>query len=153
MRAFYADARQHRRLLTVLEQRLGHELLARAEAAKIAVAAGGDATIDLAPVEPGLQVALTEAQAVEAIAADLARIVATAVRTVADAGLQPGDVAAVYFTGGSTGLRLLAEQIRARFPAARAVTGDRFANVATKLKLHAARRYGTAVSSAAPAKR
>ena len=48
----------------------------------------------------------------------------------------------LHFTGGSTGLRLLAEQIRARFPAARAVAGDRFASVASGLGLHAARRYG-----------
>ena len=142
MRAFYGDARQHRRLMAVLERHLGHELLARAEAAKIAVAGGGAAPIDLAAVEPGLGVTVTEAQAVEAIGADLARITATAVRTVADAGLQPDDIAAVYFTGGSTGLRLLAEQIRARFPAARAVAGDRFASVASGLGLHAARRYG-----------
>ena len=142
MRAFYADARHHRRLMTVVDQRLGHDLVARAEAAKIAVAAGGDTAIDLAPVESGLAVAVTEAQAIDAIAVDLAHIVATADRTVADAGLQPADVDAVYFTGGSTGLRLLAEQIRARFPAARAVAGDRFASVARGLGLHAARRYG-----------
>jgi hypothetical chaperone protein len=148
MRACYAEPRHHARLMTVLETHLGHELLARAEAAKIAVAAGAGARIDLAPVEPGLAVALTEAQAAEAIRADLARIVATAVQTVADAGLAPQHVAAVYFTGGSTGLRLLAGQIAAQFPAARAVTGDRFASVATGLGLYAALRYGVASAAA-----
>jgi hypothetical chaperone protein len=54
MRAFYADARQHRRLMAVLDQHLGHDLLARAEAAKIAVAGGAAARIDLTPVDrPG----------------------------------------------------------------------------------------------------
>ncbi|MBK6865868.1 MAG: Hsp70 family protein [Ideonella sp.] len=144
MRAFYADARQHRRLMAVLDQHLGHDLLARAEAAKIAVAGGAAARIDLTPVEAGLALTLTEVQAVEAIAADLERIVAAAERTVADAGLAPQGIAALYFTGGSTGLRQLGVRLQAQFPAARAVAGDRFASVASGLGLHAARRYGGA---------
>ena len=45
MRSFYADPAQHRRLMSVVDQRLGHEALARAsEAAKIAVADGGAAS-------------------------------------------------------------------------------------------------------------
>jgi len=55
--------------------------------------------------------------------------------------LTPDDIAAVYFTGGSTGLRLLVEQIHARFPQAQAIAGDRFASVARGLGLEAARRY------------
>ena len=37
MRGFYADPRQHQRLMTVVTERLGHELAARAEQAKIDV--------------------------------------------------------------------------------------------------------------------
>ena len=152
MRAYYADARHHRRLMTVLERRLGHELLARAESAKIAVAVAGGAgaVIDLALIEPGLAVALGEAQAAQAIEDDLARIVAAALRSVADAGLTPADIAAVYFTGGSTGLRLLVDQIGSHFAHARAIAGDRFASVARGLGLEAARRYGAGGASAAP---
>jgi hypothetical protein len=40
MKAFYADPGLHRRLMTIAEERLGHGLLAQAEAAKIAVAEG-----------------------------------------------------------------------------------------------------------------
>ena len=53
MRSFYDNADHHRRLMTVLEERLGHELASRAEGAKIAVAGGGDTQIDLSHVEPG----------------------------------------------------------------------------------------------------
>jgi hypothetical chaperone protein len=61
--------------------------------------------------------------------------------TVAQAGLRPDQIDALYFTGGSTGLRLLAQQIAAVFPQARAVRGDRFASVATGLALHAQRWF------------
>ncbi len=144
MRGFYADLRHHRRLMTVLDERLGHELVARAEEAKIAVAEGGATSIALDLVDSGLQVSLSETQALQAIADDIERIVDAARATVAQAGLTPGQIDALYFTGGSTGLRLLAERIAAQFPAARAVRGDRFASVANGLALDAARRFGLA---------
>ena len=141
MRGFYAEPVHHDRLMTVVTERLGHELAACAEGAKIAVADGGDTQIDLSHTERGLGVALAEAQAVAAIDADIDRIVATARRTAADAGLAPERIDALYFTGGSTGLRLLAQRIAAAFPSARAVRGDRFASVATGLGLHARRVF------------
>jgi hypothetical chaperone protein len=51
-------------------------------------------------------------------------------------------VDALYFTGGSTGFKPLAERIAERFPQARAVRGDRFASVAQGLGLHARRLLG-----------
>ncbi|MEO5882542.1 MAG: Hsp70 family protein [Caldimonas sp.] len=142
MRSFYADPAQHRRLMSVIDQRLGHELLARAEAAKIAVAEGGATSIGLDPVEAGLQASFDEPGARSALDADLDRIVAAARQTVAQAGLAPERIDALYFTGGSTGLRLLTERLEQAFPGARPVRGDRFASVASGLALYAARRFG-----------
>jgi hypothetical chaperone protein len=141
MRSFYAEPKHHQRLMTVVTERLGHELASRAEEAKIAVAEGGEVSIDLGHVEHRLASTLSEPQAVAAIEGDLARIVEAARVTVAQAGLQPSQVDALYFTGGSTGLRLLAQQIAAAFPQARAVRGDRFASVATGLALYAQRWF------------
>lgn len=141
MRSFYGNLVHHKRLMTVVSERLGHELASRAEDAKIAVAQGGDTAIDLGVVENRLTVMLTEQQAVDAIEADIGRIVGAARETVIQAGLQPGDIDALYFTGGSTGLRLLAERIAGAFPSAEVARGDRFASVATGLGLHAARWF------------
>ena len=142
MRGFYSDARQHSRLMVVVDERLGHELVARAEQAKIDVSEGGATRIDLSHVEHRLAVPLDEATALGAIAGDIERIVDAARFTVAQAGLKAEQIDALYFTGGSTGLRLLAQKIAAAFPAARAVRGDRFASVATGLALHAQRLFG-----------
>ncbi|MFY7864102.1 Hsp70 family protein [Roseateles sp.] len=142
MRSFYGNLQHHQRLMTVVEDHLGHELAARAEAAKIAVANGGDTLIDLSVVENGLQIELTETVAVAAIGADIDRIAQAGRDAVAQAGLKPEQIDALYFTGGSTGLRLLAERIAADYPAAVQVRGDRFASVATGLGLHAARLFG-----------
>ncbi len=141
MRSYYANPLHHQRLMTVVTERLGHELMARAEQAKIDVAAGGDTRIDLGLVEHRLAVLLDEPAAVAAIDADIERIVDAARVTVAQAGLTPQRIATLFFTGGSTGLRLLSERIAAAFPHARVVRGDRFASVATGLGLHAARCF------------
>ncbi len=143
MRGFYAEIRHHDRLMTVVDERLGHELAARAEAAKIAVAEGGATRIDLSHVEPALAVTLGEREAVDALESDIERIVGAARETARQAGLAPAAIDALYFTGGSTGLRLLAQRIAAAFPAARAVRGDRFASVATGLGVFARRWFGS----------
>jgi hypothetical chaperone protein len=142
MRGFYADARQHERLMVVVDERLGHELMARAEQAKIEVAGGGATTIDLSHTERGLCAALSEQAVVQAIDADIERIVGAARAAVAQAGLVPAQIDALYFTGGSTGLRLLADRIGAAFPTAQLARGDRFASVVTGLGLHAQRWFG-----------
>jgi len=151
MRSFYADAAQHRRLMTVVHDRLGHELLARAEAAKIAAAGGEASAIALDIVEPGLGAVLDAGTAVKALDADLDRIVDAARTTVAQAGIGPEGIDALYFTGGSTGLDVLSQRLQLAFPQARPVRGDRFASVAAGLALHARRRFGT--PQAAPSRR
>jgi hypothetical chaperone protein len=127
--------------MTVASEHLGHDLVARAEGAKIAVAAGGKATIALDHVEPGLAAELAEGDALGALDADLERIVAAARATVAQAGLAADAVDALYLTGGSTGLDMLSERLHRAFPGARLVRGDRFASVATGLALFAQRRF------------
>ena len=149
MRAFYDNALHHQRLMTVLTERLGHELAARAEAAKIAVAEGGDTRVDLGHVEHRLSLPVTEREAVQAIETDIDAIVHAARVTATQAGLKADAIDALYFTGGSTGLRLLAQRIAAAFPAARVVRGDRFASVATGLGLHARRWFAGRAATAA----
>jgi len=144
MRGFYGNPRHFERLMIVIEERLGHELAARAEAAKIAVADGGDTRIDLSHTEYKLGVDFNEREAVQAIEADIERIVDVARAAVVQAGLTPAQIDALYFTGGSTGLRLLASRIAAAFPSAHLARGDRFASVATGLALHAQRWFAAA---------
>jgi hypothetical chaperone protein len=144
MKHLYLDVRQFERLLRVLELRLGHALMARAEEAKIGVSAGGETMIDLNDVEEDLQIAFDAAQLVDASRDDTARIVAAARETVRLAGIAPREVGALYFTGGSTGLAFLSGALAAAFPDAQPVHGDRLASVATGLGIHARRLFAGA---------
>jgi hypothetical chaperone protein len=150
LRSFYADVRHHTRLMTVVTERLGHELAAAAERAKIAVSDGGATTIDLGLVESRLAATLDEAQAGAFLEADVVRIVDAARDTVRRAGLGPDGIDALYFTGGSTGLRQLASRLAAAFPTAEVVRGDRFASVATGLGVYAGRLFSDAAAGGAP---
>ena len=141
MRHLYGDARHHERLMRVVERRLGHALAARAEEAKIGVAAGGETMIDLERVEDDLRLAFDDAQLIDAGSEETRRIVDAARETVRVAGVAPRDVSAIYFTGGSTGLVFLTRALADAFPHAQPVFGDRLASVATGLGIHAQRVF------------
>jgi hypothetical chaperone protein len=142
MRHLYSDPRHHDRLMRVVDRRLGHALASHAEKAKIEVAAGGSTVIDLAEVEEALQISFDEQQLIAAGHDETRRIVLAAEETVRRAGVAVGDVDAVYFTGGSTGLGFLSQALAAAFPGAQAVYGDRLASVATGLGIYARRVFG-----------
>jgi hypothetical chaperone protein len=144
MKSFYADPTLHARLMAVVRARLGHALAAQAEAAKIAVADGGDTLLALDAVAAGLQVPLSQQQAVDALDVGLQRIVAAADQTLRLAGVARQRVDALYLTGGSTGLAPLVQRLVAHLPGAAVVQGDPFASVAQGLGVHAQQVFGAA---------
>jgi hypothetical chaperone protein len=141
MRHLYRDVRHHERLMRVVERRLGHSLAARAEEAKIGVSAGGETSIDLDDVEADLRIAFDEAQLIAAGKEEAQRIAQAARETVKAAGVALGEVDALYFTGGTTGLHFLTNALCAAFPEAKPVFGDRLASVAAGLGIHAQRIF------------
>jgi hypothetical chaperone protein len=66
----------------------------------------------------------------------------TVLRLLRDAGVAPDAVDTVFFTGGSSGVRLLREKIAALVPAARKVEGDLFGSIGAGLALDAVRKFG-----------
>ncbi|CAM2166962.1 Chaperone protein DnaK [Paraburkholderia sacchari] len=142
MRHLYGNSVHHDRLMRVVEWRLGHALMAHAEEAKIGVSAGGETMIDLEQVEADLRLAFDDAQLIDAGREETRRIVQAARDTVQAAGVAPGAVNALYFTGGSTGLLFLTQALAEAFPQAQPVFGDRLASVATGLGIHAQRLFG-----------
>ncbi len=92
-------------------------------------------------MEPELEFAFDDTGLTEAGSVERDQIVAAARETVRLAGVAPGDVTAVFFTGGSTGLSFLTDAIAAQFPGAQRVFGDRLASVATGLGIHAHRLF------------
>ena len=136
-RASTPTRRSTARLMTVVDRaprpRPGRRAPRRA---KIAVADGGATPIDLGARRARARRRARRARrARSALDADLDRIVAAA-RDDGRAGRasRPSAIDALYFTGGSTGLRPAGRAARGGVSGARAsVRGDRFASVATGL--------------------
>jgi len=129
------------RLLRVLEQRKGHELLAGVEAAKIELSSIDRATLNLDPDIADMSVDITRADLDAAVADSLKRIRARIDDVLRLAGLTPEAVSAVFLTGGATRMPSVRKTIAAAVPAARLIAGDAFGSVATGLALDAARRF------------
>ena len=130
------------RLLSVLERRKGHELLARVEEAKIALSAETQTTIELADVVAGLGIAVGRDELERSIAGGLTRIEGRVTALLAEAGLTGADVGAVFLTGGSSGVPAVRAAITAPVPKARVIAGDAFGSVGTGLAIEARRRLG-----------
>jgi hypothetical chaperone protein len=78
----------------------------------------------------------------QAIGTSIDKVIATAREAVRRAGLAPGDIDAVFLTGGSSGIPKFKAALAAAIPAARVVEGDAFGSVATGLGLDAERKFG-----------
>jgi hypothetical chaperone protein len=141
LRTDYTDTALHDRLMTVLEERLGHRLASEVEQAKIHASVSGEtATVDLDAVEPGLRTAVGADDMARGLAPLLEKVVDCAAECVTRAGLKPAKLDAVYLTGGSSALRPFQQQLRERLPGTAIVEGDLFGGVASGLAYAAARR-------------
>lgn len=134
LRTDYADQRLHARLMTVLNERLGHRMANTVEQAKIAASlSDAPAPMALDWIEPALDSAVTPEGLARHLAAPLEQVVACAQECVQLAGLAPRGPDAIYLTGGSSALRPLREALRQVFPETPQVEGDLFGGVAAGL--------------------
>jgi hypothetical chaperone protein len=141
MRAFFDGPIFYDRLMRVIDQRLGHELLGNTEAAKIELSHADSAVIDLYVIESGLLVTASRVELLDLLADMLARLVAIGTSTVLAAGLAPSQISTLYFTGGSSGMTALRTAFTAGFPQSRVVVGDLFGSVVSGLGIDAGRRF------------
>ena len=130
------------RLYGVVEAERGHGLALAVEGAKIAASDRGAAEIDLAFVERGLSARVDRASLDVQTGPLASRIAERVERCLAQAGLGPERIDALFLTGGSTGLPHVRAGLTACLPQARVVEGDTFGSVGTGLTVEAARRAG-----------
>ncbi|MEP7328477.1 MAG: Hsp70 family protein [Betaproteobacteria bacterium] len=141
LQAFFIDPAPYARLCRVIDDRLGHELLGRTEAAKVELSQFTRAEIDLSHVEARLAVTVERSGLLDLLANLLARLVTVGATTVRAAGLTPATISTLYFTGGSSGMTALREAFRDAYPESRVVVGDLFGSVVSGLGIEAQRRF------------
>lgn len=130
------------RLIEVIDHRFGHALATLVERAKIGLTDRPAATVDVGLTGAGFRAEISRGGLEDAIRGDVGRVTATVERTIADAGLRPADITAVFLTGGSTAIPLARESILKLVPEAMVVEGDVFGSVGLGLALDARRKFG-----------
>ena len=137
-----AEPRKIARLQNLIEDRAGHWLAIQVEAAKIGLSGAERVALSLDRLSPPEELHVGRAEFEAAIGHLVDSVGATVRRLFADAGVTPGDVDTVFFTGGSSGVGLLRRHIAALVPDARAVEGDLFGSIGAGLALDAQRKFG-----------
>ena len=134
LRDNYTDLRLHRRLMTVLNERLGHLIANEVELAKIQCSSTGTtAGIDLGTIEAGLRSQIDGTAMRQHLADPLARVVACAQECLRRAGIPAASLDAVYLTGGSSALTPFQQALGEAFAGTALVKGDLFGGVAAGL--------------------
>ena len=139
------DAREPAKLARLqgqIDERAGHWLAMQVEGAKIALSDVASVQLDLDRLAPPESLLVERATFEGAIGQLLDAIDATVLRLLDDAGVAPGAVDTVFFTGGSSGVGLLRARIGALVPDARKVEGDLFGSIGAGLALDALRKFG-----------
>lgn len=132
------------RLSHVLHERLGHKLALEVESAKIKLTDGPGARINLEAIETGLEVDIDRAGFDAIIDRETHAIRDAMQQTMADAGIGPDRISAVFMTGGTTAIPHVRRALLEAVPGAAVVDGDRFGSVGIGLALEAGRRFGGA---------
>jgi hypothetical chaperone protein len=130
------------RLLDLIEQRAGHWLAYKIEQGKIALSDAATAQLTLERLRQPLDVTLERTLFDQAITPLVNKIENAVLGLLQDAGVEKDAIDTVFFTGGSSGVPLLRQQIAQLLPAARRVEGDLFGSIGAGLALDAARRFG-----------
>ncbi|MEM7404162.1 MAG: Hsp70 family protein [Pseudomonadota bacterium] len=141
LRAEFVDLRMHDRLMCTLREKLGHRLIGAVERAKMEVAEGGEAEIGLAFLEDALIASLGEDTLRASIGRAITDIVGCAEQLIERSALARDAISALYFTGGSTGVRALREAFAQAFPLSEAYVGEQFTSVSQGLGIAAGRGY------------
>ena len=137
-----ADRERFARLLDVVEQRCGHWLALQVEAGKIALSSADQTLLDLERLRNPEQLQLQRSDFDAAVDHLVQTVEQTVLALLKQAGLRADDIDSVFFTGGSSGVRLLRNRIAALAPKARHVEGDLFGSIGSGLAIDAARKFG-----------
>jgi hypothetical chaperone protein len=129
-------------MIAVIEGRLGHQLAAHVEDAKIALTAGPATELAFAARGVDIAAQVDRDDLARALEAAVGRIVAAIAHALGSAGLAHADIQTLILTGGSTQIPAVTGTLRRLFAGARIVSTDAFGSVGLGLALDAARRFG-----------
>ena len=129
------------RLQFVVEEELGHSLMASVEDSKINLSASEQTIANLSFIEAGLQSECSRSQFEDSLYGNLVSIIDTINACVLQAGILADDISLVILTGGGTAMPIIQNLTRQLFPQAEIADANRLSSVGFGLACDARRTY------------
>lgn len=144
IREVLAEAHQpevYKRLLELVENEKGHELLGLVEASKIGLTSAGNIVSCLHFLNGKPQISVCRKELEQAISADLERISKTADDCLKASGIKASQIELVILTGGSTFIPAVQNALCRCFPQAAVSGADKLCSVGLGLGFDSLRRF------------
>ena len=119
----------------------GHALAAAVEQVKISLSDNETALLKLPEVSQRLSGDIQRSEFEESIEQAIGKLLACVSEGLSAGGLEPQQITSVFYTGGSSSVPLLRENISSVFPGAKHVRGDAFGSVGLGLTIDALRKF------------
>ncbi len=131
------DKEKLHKLLLVLKERYGHHIAESVEASKIQLSHAEQALIDLDFIEDDWLITVTRAEFHALLAYEISKLQGVIQQLLQTAGVNADAVSTVFFTGGSSKIQVIQEQIMTLFKRAKFMEGDYFNSVGMGLAIEA----------------
>lgn len=132
-----------KRLLRVIELQEGHRILNEIEKGKCRLSDVVNIHLNLEFIEENFILPVTRDAFENMIKDKVTQLVQTLQNTITDANIPNSKIDAVFFTGGSTQIPIIQQQIKALLPTAEMVHGDVYSSVGKGLIIEAQRQFST----------
>jgi len=129
------------RLQFIVEEELGHSLMACVEDCKINLSSSEQTLADLSFIETGLQSECSRSEFEDSLYGNVLSIIETINACVLQAGITADAIGLVILTGGGTAMPIIQNLTRQLFPQAEIADGNRLSSVGFGLACDAKRYY------------
>jgi hypothetical chaperone protein len=129
------------RLLSVLLKQEGHRILNEIEINKKQLSEATATQLNLDFIEEHLSIAVSRQQFNAMISEQREKLIAAILETVHQASISPAKIQSIFYTGGTTRVPVVREDIEKLFPNAKIIQGDIFGSVGLGLTLDAMQKW------------
>jgi hypothetical chaperone protein len=135
------DKKRFGRLVRILEQERGHNVLSGAEEAKIGLTNATQYCTAFEFIEEGFEIPVSRRQFEESIRSEVRKIEDAAIRCVSEAGVTATSIDLVILTGGSTEIPMVQSAFRRLFPHAAFADENKLSSVGLGLAYDSSNKF------------
>ncbi len=141
IRDFALEKRPIERLIHVIENQQGHNILNEIEQGKCQLSLNPNVNLDFSFIENNFRLSVKRKTFEDIIQSKVEQLIQKLLETVKEAQISSADIESIFFTGGSTQIPLIRKAIENLFPTSKIIQGDVFNSVGKGLAIDAQYRF------------